>query len=342
MSLSSFFSRKGQIPTEGVSDIPEEVRQAVTTMGRLDVPESVSKKSEAETSLPQRSSSPFLEESGAATIEELPEASVSLAPNWTPPAAPELKPLFEANPQAKKTEMTKKWYLFGGIGVVALLFTSGVVWWFFFRLPEKIEVVTPVVEVQVVPQITPEKPQDPPYSLVSPNYLSLDTESITPALFREVLKQPIDRIYQSNIGTPVEFLLTDKNNNPLAFSRFAYLMNLDLKPDFLATIGESFSLFLYNDQGKITLGLGLTITTDGVAYLSKDGFLPYAFRNIFFDALNVPKDASFRSGVYNTQPVRFVNIDAAQNTSFDYAIRDKNWFIGTSKDTLRAILDKRQ
>jgi hypothetical protein len=56
----------------------------------------------------------------------------------------------------------------------------------------------------------------------------------------------------------------------------------------------------------------------------------------------VAQKSTFHSGTYASQAVRFVNIDADKNISCDYMVRDKQWIIGSSKETLRAIADRVQ
>ena len=294
-----------------------------------------------------KKASPFLGDAADSTSapvrHEPAKATQSLAPVWNPPAVPELQPLFDDAPQFKDGKGDKKKLILGIMSLVVLLILGGVAYWYFFFMKP-----TPPVTTE------PEKPapvaimavtvSEPPYSLTSPNYLSIDTETVTPASLKELLRQPAERIVEAQMSKPVEFLLTDKNNNPIAFSRFAYLMKFELKPDFLATLDESFSLYVFNDAGKTTVGLELsfvgTPSPDDPFKLQKESTAPYALRTFLYDGISVPRDNVFRSGLYNGQAVRYVNIDAAKNVSFDYAVRGKTWLIGTSKDTLRAMLDK--
>lgn len=284
--------------------------------------------------------SPFLSTSGP---EEKP--SVPVASSWVPPTIPKLKPLFGADPQEEESQKTRKKMVYLALAIGTLLLAFGfVAWYFIFRSSS---VVTDPQEAVPSPE---EKPVvsvvlESPFSLQTPNYLSIDTESITANGLQEILRQSAERIMAAHIGEPVEFLLTDKNNNPLAFSRFSYLMQLDIKPEILSSLGEPFSLFLYNDQGIVLPGLKLSfVVPGGVAAFEnqKETTLPFAFRSILFPGRVVAKEVVFRSGVYNTETVRFVNIDMTGTVSFDYVVRGNDWFIGSSKDTLRAMLDKKR
>ncbi len=260
---------------------------------------------------------------------------------------PALKPLFEED--AQKVLSQKKKYLWGAVSVIVLSVLAGAMWYIFRVSPKSEEALKEPIPTQVestiqvvTPAPAPAPVPAPPFSLTGPNYLSIDTETVTPASFQALLAEKKQILLNAGIVQPVEFLLTDKNNNPVAFSRLAFLMNIELSPAFLATIAESFSLFLYSDQGKVMPALALTFgTVDGPTLFAKEreGSFPYAFRSFLYEGMTVPRDVTFRTGVYKEQPVRYVNIDEATQTSFDYALRGTTWMIGTTKETLRAILD---
>ena len=350
------FSQQSDTPQEGDSqNIPEEIRQSVSVMGSpmqkapLVPSESSAHPISATPAAPQKES-PFLsvETTASAPVAppEEPKAPVtkSLAPVWNPPVIPELKPLFDDEAPLRGDRpigSPRKWVI---AGVIVLVLASGAGGWYYLSVrtgsptpppASTIEAITPEVKVVVT--------AEPPYSLTMPNYLSIDTETVTTKNFRDTVKQAGDRMIAANMTAPVEFLLTDKNNNPIAFSRFAYLMTIGVKSEFLEQFDESFSLFLFPEGGKIRLGLGLVLTPTAAGDLfkvQKEGTVPFAFQTLLYDDAVTPKNVIFRSGTYQGTAVRYVNIDPTSNTSFDHALRGKKWFIGTSKDTLRAILDK--
>ncbi len=303
--------------------IPPEIRQAVSVMGDTRHPESAGPKAPA-------GNSPFLD-------------GGTSAPSVTPPA-PTLKPLFDQ--PIKPASEKRSRLLWIGAGIALLLVSAGAVYGYVSSRNTALP-AEPAVEIKatlevMTPPPAPQPAQAPPFSLIGPNYLSLDTETVTPESFRALLKEKGAIIQNAGIVQPVEFLLTDKNNNPVAFSRVAYLMNIDLSQPFLASLAESFSLYLYNDQGAMRLGLALSFgTVDGPTLFAKEreGAFPYAFRSFLYQGMTVPREVSFRSGAYRDQAVRFVNIDETTQTSFDYALRGTTWLIGTSKETLRALLD---
>lgn len=343
------FSVKPSFEEDSSRAIPFEIKEAVRVMG-ISTPQKISS-SEAMVSVAEKignqTTSPFLTES-TSIVENahsgIHEKEIS-APEqpWNPPAAEQFKPLFDnATPE---NSQSKKKIVFLAIGLTMLFISGGVAAWYLFKTKPTVSEVPDVP--QQFEQESPQEenvPAESPYALDGPNYLSVDIETVTVASLYELLRQSGERMQHAQVNEPVEFLLTDKNNNPIAFTRFAYLMKLELKPELLPLLDESFSLFLYNDAGQIMVGLGLTladkVTGESLFALQKEGTIPYAFRTFLYEGIVVPKDVVFRSGLYQTQGVRYVNIVATKNISFDYALRGNNWFIGTSKNTLRAILDK--
>lgn len=342
------FASKSNPEAEAAPTIPFEIKEAVRIMGSPVSKQSYSSEGAVSSTPPvsgNQKASPFLSEMTSEN-ETVPQQSpeekpASLAPVWNPPVDQELKPLFDESPE--KNEVSRKKilvFLIGGL--VLLLVIGGLLAWYFFKsTPETPPMTTTPTQVEDPVVVAP---VEPPYALDKPNYLSIDTETVTATSLRELLRQSGERMQSAKVTKPVEFLLTDTNNNPIAFTRFAYLMKLELKGEVLPLLGESFSLYLYNDAGQSMIGLGLTlaenVTGESVLALQNEGTVPFAFRTFLYEGLTVPKEVLFRSGLYQTQTVRYVNVDASKNISFDYALRGKSWFIGTSKDTLRAILDK--
>jgi hypothetical protein len=68
--------------------------------------------------------------------------------------------------------------------------------------------------------------------------------------------------------------------------------------------------------------------------------LPYALRALFLKPdINIDKKLTFQSSDYDQFHIRFANIDINQKIALDYAFYGNRFFIGTSKSTLRAMLD---
>lgn len=245
-----------------------------------------------------------------------------------------------------------------GIVAIMLLLVSAGAYYYFVTSKQASEPLAPQAAVQNDPgQATKNVQKELPYALDKPNYLSINTETVSPLDIQKTLLQAAFLIQEASIMQPVEFLITDQNNNPIAFNRFVFLFNLDIAPDALTLIDEPFSLYIYNDAGSMRLGLDLTLKDQAtiLATLPKiESTLPYAFRALILESnVTVLKNIEFHSGVYsprsqtalNDGPVgqkvslRYANIDSRQGWSMDYAITNNHWYIGTSKNTLRALLD---
>lgn len=319
--------------------IPKEVFEAVRVMGaepRRTTPMNGIQKQGTSS----KGESPFL---GTSSFSPSPVSSVPQTQRASLPSLPSQKSLPPAQEERKRKILIM--FAFGG---VLFLMIVGLVAWYFLRktavspepLLESSSEVTMVAEPVPVLPVAPFAPD-------TTNFLMVDTETVTTPSFLALLTESGAKISAAQMSKPVEFLLTDKNNNPLAFSRFAYLTDLSLPEDLIAALGETFSIFLYNTDGKITMGLSFAPFASGdmgtvrELVTKNEASLPFLFRPLLFPGLTVPTKASFRSGVYNTEAVRYVNVEAAQGISFDYVMRDKEWIIGTSKDTLRAIIDKK-
>ncbi|MDO8566393.1 MAG: hypothetical protein Q7S04_04425 [Candidatus Moranbacteria bacterium] len=234
--------------------------------------------------------------------------------------------------------------LVAGIVILTLaIISAGVFYFYSQRNQGEISPLSPD-ETSNIPEKIAEVPsKEPLLALDKPNYLSFNTETVSPEDIKKILSQAALRVKAGNITRPVEFLVTDQNNNPLAFNRFAFLLKLNLAPDVAALANEAFSLYAYNDASRVRFGLALTFKDAPAAALAiakVENTLPSAFEALIFEPnIQIPKEVSLSSGTYNQFTIHFVNIDNSQNVSFDYVLDGNQWFIGTSKNTMHAILD---
>lgn len=182
------------------------------------------------------------------------------------------------------------------------------------------------------------------YLTAQPNILSFDTETVTPEQIKSTLLQAGQTIQKEGLPGAVEFLIRDRNLNPLAFSRFAYLAKLNVPTELLGTLDEPFSLYVFIDDGRPRIAL-LAYAKDTFAFEAElkkyEKNLAVAIEPLFLDVTTAPKtNLIFRDGTYLERPVRFANIDDSLGLSIDYAVRGRQWIVGTSKDSLRSVLDK--
>jgi hypothetical protein len=178
-----------------------------------------------------------------------------------------------------------------------------------------------------------------------PNYLRLDVESVSLTDIQDILQKEAQKITEEEVTVPVEYLVTDLNNNPVAFSRFALLANANV-PDVLVNASrEPFSLYLFQEAGALKLALAVALDEGAqsslepqvseVAQSLKNFLLPEAERGA------LPAALSFNQADYNNQKVYYYNVSEASELSFDITFEDEYIVIANSKSMLRAVFDKR-
>ncbi|MEI9966508.1 MAG: hypothetical protein WDN67_02565 [Candidatus Moraniibacteriota bacterium] len=231
------------------------------------------------------------------------------------------------------------------LSVVILFILSGGVGYFLYTSHLNQEAAAPAPEETPSVEANTETPTPPevPFALDQPNPLSLNTETSTPQSIQQELSERADAILRTQMVSPVEFLITDQNNNQLAFSRFAFLLGLSLDSDLLSTFDEPFALYLYNDGGVVRMALAVSLkasTSDPMAALANvEKSLPQGMQNLFYPATSLNlSDPVFATGDFNGSPVRYVNLDTATNYSFDYTAKGNVVVFGNSKNMVRTAL----
>lgn len=268
-------------------------------------------------------------------------------------SAPQAPAGAPASSSVPATRNFKRWLIPVSIGILVLM-VGGIAAYFFLRPAPENDMTEPLPSVDVPSatddmQASPTEPTPAPVSVFSPNspnYLALDPESdaATPEGIVAKLGGVGMKVKEMNPSEPIEFLLRDGNNNPIAFSRFSYLMKLGVPEDALAFIDESFSVYFIPEGADIRMTLVLDIKDSekfAEAVKRDEATVPTWFRGLLYQpaGVEVPSSVEFRSGMYGALETRFVPIDAAKNYSFDYILLGNKWMIGTSKDSFRATVD---
>lgn len=182
------------------------------------------------------------------------------------------------------------------------------------------------------------------YSSDNPNYLNLDMEVADNGSISKLLSVTFDNISSEQENSAVEFVLRDMNNNPIAFSRFAYIFSLPLPEAVLGEMDEDFSLFLIKNGGKKRIGLAVDVKDSNVAPFvlkENESNLVVALKSLFLGKeIENAGGFIFKDGSYGDVKVRYANINPADADSIDYAIWADKFLISTNKDSLRSIIDK--
>ena len=181
------------------------------------------------------------------------------------------------------------------------------------------------------------------YSINKPNYLVIDPATSSDIEIKATISSVADELKNLSSQSPYEFIIVDANNNPVAFPIFATAAKLNLSPIILTSLGENFSLFVYNDNGNTRLGFSVATskTPTVVSELQKqEKTLVTDLSFLFINAIPEIKNGSFNTSVYNGSIIRYFNVNQQKDLSIDYAVKDSQLIIASSKNTERAILDK--
>jgi hypothetical protein len=273
-----------------------------------------------------------------------------MTPPGTAPVIPQT-PSQSFVPSQDRT-FDKRYFVYGGAAVAAVLLI-GIGAYFFFVKGKSQEPKNPTVDTG---QAMNPKPDNMPsqipvdtssyYSVVNPNYLPIDVESAagTPEGIQKALTEASKKVNGMTTSDPIEFVITDKNNNPLAFSRFAHLLGLTLPPEMVSLVDERFTVFMTKEADSARFGVAFNLSENGKmaeAVTSNEAKLPTFLKPLlYFYGVDVPSDVSFRSGKYGTLDTRFAVVDGGKGISMDYGFLPKKLIIGTSKESFQGMLGK--
>ena len=201
---------------------------------------------------------------------------------------------------------------------------------------------------EIVEREVPVDPVIPKYSAENPNFMTVNTEEDSGEDVRNMITSVFVEMKENRAeDTILEFIPVDKNNNPIAFSRFAYIFGLDIDENILKKMEEEFVLYLYDDAGENRIGLNIGIkkgTRSEVSadLLAEETFMARDWENLFLGE-TVEKDAGniiFNSSEYAGNSIRYVNLNENGDLSIDYSILNERLLIATSKRTIRKIMDE--
>ena len=235
-----------------------------------------------------------------------------------------------------------KWYRILVITVVILTIAAfmagGYYYWITHKGTEQIETVVNSQGEKPQIEVTEKK-----FSDENPNVLAVDTETIKTEDLQQLLIQKSNEVKEDGHDKPVEFIINDLNNNPIAFSRFAIISGMKVSTSVLDNLEENFSLYFYNDGGNMRLGIVINLKNKENAVqeikdeeiILADDLIP-----LFLGNEVVKEGIIFKDGSYNNLPIRYANLNQEETISLDYGFISMKLVIGTSKNTTRAIIDK--
>lgn len=331
----------------------------------LTSPITITKTDSSEAIPDSKDSSPFLSSNPDQTASAVESPTASLESKPAAPLFSQEKPV--RNPSFVSENVTlgadqpsyfleqdvhkKKGIFIVGVILLLLALLAGGVFAYLSFFAKKTDVPLPAVEmpIQEVTEIAPvsETPVDGsstgPFTFSSPNYLSIDVETVTTEQLRTILLEKQALLDGSGVtDTVVEFFITDRGNNPIAFVRFATLMGIPLPQAVMSELDESFSLYLYNDNHTPRIGFALSMKNKDAlkSVVKKDeSAIAFALQSVYFDpSVKQITAGTFKDGSYKTYETRYFNIGSS-GLSNDYTFTEKHWVIGTSQSAFRKILD---
>ena len=237
---------------------------------------------------------------------------------------------------------------------VALLLVIAIFWggyYFIFRSSSKQVAIPEVETAQPVENQQPEEPAPAvevateKYSSEKPNYLTIDIATLSSEDIQKTISDVAEELKSMSPAAqvPYEFIAVDANNNPIAFQIFATAAKLNLSPAVLKSLGETFSLLLYTDNGNERLSVVADIKdkkTLTAELLKQEKTLVTDASFLFLNEKPEKTTGAFQDGSYINIPIRFFNVNSQITMSVDYAIVNNKLVIATSKNTMRAIIDQ--
>ncbi len=189
----------------------------------------------------------------------------------------------------------------------------------------------------------------PTYSPTNPNYLTINFSTQSSTDIEEQLIKIAGEIKSLSLAVPYEFVVVDTSNNRVPFKTFADAVKMTLAPSIVEKLGQDFSLFFYNDNNNVRLGIKITTLANSKKPLETEmskeektiiGDISF----IFLDSVVEKKEGLFTTSVYNTnnELIRYLNVNQDRSLSVDYVVTNDSLFIGSSKDTLRVIYLKQR
>lgn len=223
--------------------------------------------------------------------------------------------------------------------IIAIITGGGYYFWITRQSIPEVVVTPPVAEPE--PEPAPE-PIAAKFLTGQPNILAIDSATATSATIKELLQNTARDVAGEKVTSPVEFIVAGADGKPVIFKDFAKIFEITLSPALAANLSDTFSLFIYNDN---------TVTRGGLAIDSKDplklkSLLILEEKNLirkiapaFLVSSSVLANKTFANSDYKGTAIRYMNITSPEDWSVDYAIYGNKLVIGTTKMTLRSIID---
>lgn len=253
-------------------------------------------------------------------------------------APPKHAPTPSNNPPSKK--VISKFLVF--LLIVPILIAAGAgfyYYWFYIKI--KTIATPPAGETPVTPpQNTTPAPTTPNKSLQS---LVVDTSQSPTEVKNAVQKFATEFAASAGENDLVELKIIGKDNQPIGKKDFFASFGATIPNSTLMKLSEDYSLFAKKEQGIAKLGLVFkTVTSAGLADEMKkwEPTITTDLKPLYLDRNVSTMKVSFSSSKYKNADIRYFNfLSPVAVTSLDYSIISNFLVIGTSKESMRSILD---
>lgn len=193
-------------------------------------------------------------------------------------------------------------------------------------------------------QATPSQDEILPFDAGTVNTLQLDTTATDLDTFRTRLFSIAGALASSDVAAPVAFQLTDETGAFVTYAKLSSLLGTSLPAALEPLLDKPFTLYFYKDVGQVRIGLSIesgpdTAKLKSVMTQNEPTLIP-AFSPFFLEeGVDNASFEPFSDSLHGAVVIRYSNAAGVEGLSFDYAGDQGRLFIGTSKDTLRALLN---
>jgi hypothetical protein len=184
--------------------------------------------------------------------------------------------------------------------------------------------------------------QNTSFSTDQPNFFAIDIDNMDKYQIKAALKKNADDVVNSNIQEAIEFNIINPKNESVKFEIFSDKVEMKLPASVLYNLNSDFKIFAYNDNQ--TPFLGLAIASKDSAKLSEvlvgeELNLASSLEFFYFTSGYDPESKTFAPDSYGGAEIRSLEINSNEKLSLNYSLYKNYLLIGTSKMTLRSMID---
>lgn len=266
------------------------------------------------------------------------------SPFLNPENKPTLENRIDKEIQSSTQSQNQEYSFWGKIVTIAIIafviLSAGIGGYYFWITRQKS--AEPVAETPAPPVV--EEPTLP-FSIDKPNYLNIDLANSDSDKIKQLISQWSQKVVDSKITSPIEFIVSDLQNNPINFEEFTAKAGITLPIEITSSLNNSFGLFIFSDNGKAKIGFSVDSQDDTKlksalfqeeTELDKDFDFLLSLSNGVYSSEPVK---SFNSSLYKEAEVRYLNLISPEELSIDYTVYNNKFILGTTKLTLRSIVD---